>query len=262
MMSQDSSSLGRNVHKTPGSQATGSDTDRILQTEALTKDFGGIKAVDDVAFSITEGERRCLIGPNGAGKSTLINLITGQLKPTAGRVYFDGADITETDSYERINAGMSLKFQSPNVYNKLTVRSNLRIPLQRRQEPTTDRLVDLLDRVNLGEDLLEERADSLSHGQQQHLEIAMALALEPKLLLLDEPVAGLSSEEQQRVAELVRSLNDDGITFVIIEHDIDFVEAVAEKVTVMHNGALFREGSIEEIQADSEVRRIYLGGEA
>lgn len=260
-MSQESS-LDPNVRKTPGGEATGPDTDRILQTEQLSKDFVGIKAVDDVGFSVEEGERRCLIGPNGAGKSTLINLITGQLKPTAGRVYFDGTDITKQESYERINAGMSLKFQSPNVYSELTVRSNLRIPLQRRQKPTTDRIVSLLERVNLSKDLLEERADSLSHGQQQHLEIAMALALEPKLLLLDEPVAGLSSEEQQRVADLVRLLNKDGITFVIIEHDIDFVEAVAEKVTVMHNGKLFREGSIDEIQADSEVRRIYLGGEA
>ena len=260
-MSEESARLGPAVQETPGRKATGGDTDTLLQTEGLTKDFGGIKAVDGVDFDLDEGERRCLIGPNGAGKSTLINLITGQLEPTDGRVYFDGADITDWESYERIRAGMSLKFQSPHVYSKLTVRSNLRIPLQQREEPTTERIRDLLDKVSLPADLLDEQADSLSHGQQQHLEIAMALALQPELLLLDEPVAGLSAEEQRRVADLIKSLNDDGLTFIIIEHAIDFVEAVAEKVTVMHNGELFRHGTIEEIQADSEVRRIYLGGD-
>jgi len=225
-MSDEAAVSGPAVRKTPASHATGADTDRLLKTEGLTKDFGGIKAVDDVDFSIEEGERRCLIGPNGAGKSTLINLVTGQLEPTAGRVYFDGDDVTDWESYDRINAGMSLKFQSPHVYSELTVRSNLRIPLQRREAPTTKRMCDLLDRVNLPAELLDERADSLSHGQQQHLEIAMALSLQPELLLLDEPVAGLSAEEQRRVADLIRSLNDDGLTFVIIEHDIDFVESV------------------------------------
>lgn len=260
-MSQNSQASSPTVKETPAVKATGPNVDTVLQTKNLTKDFGGVTAADEVDFNVENGELRCIIGPNGAGKSTLVNLITGQLKPTKGKVFFDSHDITQWESFERVNAGMSLKFQSPNVYGKLTAKENIRIPLQQTQQPTNKRIVELINKVNLPEDILKKRADSLSHGEQQHLEIAMALALEPKILFLDEPVAGLSTDEQRRIADLVRSLNNNGLTIIAIEHNIDFVENVSDKVTVMHDGRLFREGSIEEIQSDDEVRRIYLGAE-
>ena len=246
---------------TPAGAATGPDTDTVLQTEGVTKEFGGLTAVDDVDFGVDTGELHCLIGPNGAGKSTLLGLITGQLQPTAGRVFYQGREITELEPFERVREGISLKFQSPNLFGALSVRENLRVPLQRTSEgDSTRRASALLEKVGLTAELLADRASQLSHGQQQRLEVAMALATDPDLLLLDEPVAGLSVEERTRVAELLRSLNADGLTFVVVEHDIDFVEQVADTVTVLHQGECFRQGSIEAIRDDDEVRRIYLGG--
>jgi len=167
--------------------------------------------------------------------------------------------VTDLSPHERVRRGIGMKFQVPSVFESLSAAENVRLPLQRVVEgDLTDRVLETLDRVGLL-DRRDTRAADLSHGQQQRLEIGMSAALSPSLLLLDEPVAGLSIEERGAIADLVRALNDDGITFVVIEHDIDFVDRIADEVTVLHQGSVFREGGIEEIRADDEVRKIYLG---
>lgn len=255
-----SSGTDVNVYKTPAGDATGVDTDRILQTEALTKRFGGLTAIDNVDFGVDEGELRCLIGPNGAGKSTLMKLITGRHDATEGRIYYDGDDITKLSPHERVRKGIGIKFQAPAVFDSLTAAENVRLPLQRVKDGNLTEQIDAtLNRVGLAE-YRDTRATDLSHGQQQRLEIGMTTALSPSLLLLDEPVAGLSLEERKQIADLVRELNDDGITLIVIEHDIDFVDRIADRVTVLDQGSIFREGSIEDIRADEDVREIYLGG--
>jgi len=260
---QELDDIGPNVRQTAAELATGDRTNTLLQTDTLRKDFGGFTATDDVDFSIEAGELRCLIGPNGAGKSTLLKLITGTYSPTSGSVYYNGHDITALDPHERVKRGISMKFQVPAVYGDLSVRENARLPIQRFADGAErrERVDDALDAAGLSE-YADVPAGTLSHGQQQQLEIGMAAALEPDLLLLDEPVAGLDVEERQSIAERVTRLNEEeGIAFVVIEHDTDFVANIADEVTVLHNGDVFREGPIEEIESDPEVKRIYLGGE-
>jgi len=259
-MSSDTSHSDPSIRRTPAGKATGSDTDRLLQTEGLTKQFGGLTAIDRVDFGIDAGQLRCLVGPNGAGKSTLLKLITGRLEATEGRIYYDGMDVTDLGPHERVREGIGMKFQVPAVFESLSAAENVRLPLQRVDDGDIEgRIVETLDRVGLAEER-DTAASDLSHGQQQRLEIGMAAALSPSLLLLDEPVAGLSVEGRRAVADLVTQLNDDGISFVVIEHDIDFVDRIADEVTVLHQGAVFREGTIGEIRSDDAVREIYLGG--
>lgn len=244
-----------------GAVATDPDEDAILWTDGLTKRFGGLVAVDDVNLSIPRGEIRCLIGPNGAGKSTLLNLLVGQLTPSEGRVFYDGTDITGLSQHERVREGVSMKFQVPAVYGDLSVRQNVHIPLQRKvsRQQIDSEIEETLAEFNLLDEA-DTRVQDLSHGQQQWLEIAMASALDPDLLLLDEPAAGMSIQETERTAEYVRRLNEErDMTLLVIEHDIDFVRAIAQSVTVLHQGSVFAEGTIEEIENDPEVRRIYLG---
>lgn len=250
------------VKQSPAVRATGPDTDTLLQTDAVTKRFGGFTAIDGIDFGVDTGELRCLIGPNGAGKSTLLKLITGQHSVTDGAIYYRGEGITDLLAHERVDRGIGMKFQVPSVFDDLTAAENLRLPLQRvvTDGGLTARVQEELDRVGLL-DRADTRASELSHGEQQHLEIGMAVALDPDLLLLDEPVAGLSTEERNDIADLVTALNGDGIAFVVIEHDIDFVARIADEVTVLHRGAVFREGTIEQIRTDEDVRRIYLGGD-
>lgn len=250
-----------NVRQQPAVAATGAGTDTLLATEQLTKNFGGLTAVDSVDFSVEAGEIRCLIGPNGAGKSTLLELITGQLSPSEGSIYFDGRDLTGMDPHERIDTGLSVKFQSPHVYENLTVEQNLQVPLQRTDRDAERVMAETLDRVSLAEKAATG-ASELSHGEKQRLEIGMAVTLDPTLMLLDEPVAGMSVDETADVAELIGSLHDDGMTFLVVEHDMEFVRRISERVTVLNQGSIFRQGSIEEIEADEDVRRIYLGENA
>ena len=252
-----------NVRQSPAQVKTGPQTDTVLETEGLVKSFGGFRAVDEVDLGIEAGELRCLIGPNGAGKSTLLKLITGAHEATDGHIYYDGIEITDLDPHERIQRGISIKFQVPSVYDDLTVRENVRLPLQQYLDgdERTRRTAEILETVGLA-DRADATVSDLSHGQQQQLEISMAAALEPDLLLLDEPVAGLSVEERSAIADRIRALNEsEGIAFVVIEHDTDFVAEIADEVTVLHQGEIFREGPIEEIEADPEVKRIYLGGD-
>jgi ABC-type uncharacterized transport system ATPase subunit len=242
------------------SERTGVRSPDVLATDGITKKFGGITAIDDVDFTVEKGELRCLIGPNGAGKSTLFKLLTGQHAPTSGHVYYDGDVITNLEPHERIGRGISMKFQVPSVFEALSVRENVRTAVQRVADDVDACVEDSLAEFGLLEKA-DEPAKDLSHGQTQILEIAMALSLDPDLLLLDEPVAGMSVEETEGVAEMLNRLNEETRkTFIVIEHDIDFVEMISDQVTVLNQGKVFRQGSIEEIRNDSEVREIYLGG--
>ena len=250
-----------NVRQKPAVAATGGSTDTILATKQLTKTFGGLTATDNVDFSVEEGELRCLIGPNGAGKSTLLELITGQLSPTEGDIYFDGHDLTDMEPHKRMDAGISVKFQSPHIYETLTVEQNLQVPLQRTDRDIEAVLEETLDRIALAEKA-DVPANDLSHGEKQRLEIGMAITLDPTFMLLDEPVAGMSVDETADIAELIRSLHDEGMTFLVVEHDMEFVRKISEQVTVLNQGSILRQGPIEEIEADDEVRRIYLGENA
>lgn len=232
----------------------------LLYTEDVTKQFGGMKAVDNVNLEILSGEIHCLIGPNGAGKSTMFKLIVGYHEPTSGKVFFDGREVTDAKSFARVQRGMSIKMQKPSVFKELPARLNLRVALQRkaasdRIEAEEDRLLDLLDLTEQG----DKAAGLLSHGQQQWLEIGMALALGPKLLLLDEPTAGMSDEETFRTGELIKRLNAEGTTILAVEHDMSFVKQIAHRVTVMHLGEVFARGKINDIIAHEGVAEIYLG---
>lgn len=232
----------------------------LLQAKGVSKHFGGMKAVSGVDLEIMTGEIHCLIGPNGAGKSTMFKLIIGFHDPTEGTIHFAGKDVTRAKSFARVQAGMSIKMQKPSVFKELPTRQNLHIALQRRVgveriREEEDKLLELLDLAPSA----EKPAGLLSHGQQQWLEIGMALALEPKLVLLDEPTAGMSDEETFRTGELVKRLNADGMTILAVEHDMSFVRQIATSVTVMHLGEVFARGSIEEIVADQRVAEIYLG---
>jgi ABC-type uncharacterized transport system ATPase subunit len=232
----------------------------LLTTEKLNKHFGGLHVTADVDFTVDQGEVHCLIGPNGAGKSTFFRLLLGEHRPSSGRILFDGSDITGLKSFERIRRGISVKFQVPGIFKALTARHNLEIALQHHTDPgSLDTEIDrLLDFVGLSRDR-DTEAGNLSHGQKQWLEIGMAIALKPRLLLLDEPTAGMSPEETRVTGEIVRSLQADGVTVLAIEHDMNFVRQVADRVTVLHFGRVFAQGSIEEVIADERVAAIYLG---
>jgi branched-chain amino acid transport system ATP-binding protein len=232
----------------------------LLETSGLSKRFGGLKAVDGVSLTVNEGELHCLIGPNGAGKSTFFRLVLGRYAPTAGTVRFRGADITRLHSAARIRSGISVKMQVPGVFPELPVRQNLVVALQYRfHGPELDREVDrLLALVDLTRDAAKQ-AGQLAHGQQQWLEIAMAIGVQPKLLLLDEPTAGMSPEETYKTGEMVIELNRAGMTVLVVEHDMAFVRQIASKVSVLHLGRLFAQGTIDEITANEDVKAIYLG---
>jgi branched-chain amino acid transport system ATP-binding protein len=232
----------------------------LLAADGASKLFGGLAAVSDVSLEVDQGDIHCLIGPNGAGKSTLFRLIVGVYPPTAGHIRFEGVDVTGELPYQRVKRGMSIKMQTPSVFKELPVRQNIHIALQHhvaRGELAAeeDRLLSLL---NLTADATK-LAGELSHGQQQWLEIGMALALRPKLLLLDEPTAGMSPEETYQTGELVLKLNAEGMTMLVVEHDMSFVRQIAKVVTVLHFGRIFARGSIDEITADPAVAEIYLG---
>jgi len=232
----------------------------ILQTRGLRKHFGGLSAINGVDLAVEEGELRCLIGPNGAGKSTLFKLILGAYQPSAGEILFRGEDISSLRPHLRVQRGMSIKFQVPGIFLELPVEQNLRIALQRAYRGAAlgtelDRLLDLIDLAFQRDEL----AANLSHGQQQWLEIAMAVALKPSMLLLDEPTAGMSPEETFKTGELVKKLNGSGMTIIVIEHDMAFVRQIARRVTVLHIGQVFYEGTLDEIIGNEDVVRIYLG---
>lgn len=232
----------------------------ILETRDLNKRFGGLHVTANVNFALEQGELHCLIGPNGAGKSTFFRLLLGEHLPSSGSIIYAGEDITALKSFQRIRRGMSVKFQVPGIFKALSARQNLEIALQHHLESSSlaaevDRLLAFL---NLS-DVAAQLAGNLSHGQKQWLEIGMAISLKPKLLLLDEPTAGMSPAETHATGEIVKTLNADGVTVLAVEHDMNFVRQVARRVTVLHLGKIFAQGTIDEIVADERVAEIYLG---
>ena len=232
----------------------------ILETRGLNKHFGGLQVTNDVSLALEPGELHCLIGPNGAGKSTLFRLLLGEYRPSGGQILFDGADVTALPSYQRIRRGMSVKFQVPGIFGALSVRQNLEIALQHHLDGhgLAAEIRRQLDFLGLAGDAAQ-RAGNLSHGQKQWLEIGMAVSLKPKLLLLDEPTAGMSMDETHRTGEMIKALNADGMTILAVEHDMAFVRQVAQRVTVLHMGRVFAQGGIDDITADERVAEIYLG---
>jgi branched-chain amino acid transport system ATP-binding protein len=244
------SSLPMNSRAGAGSSRT-----VTLSTENLTKSFGGVRPVDKVNVSFYEGELRCIIGPNGAGKSTLFKVLTGVHRPDSGRVLFHGRDITRLAPYQRVKAGMGIKFQNPRVYHRLTVGQNLEVPIRGRAE----RFWRLAEEEFSWRAKLDVPAEELSHSELQWLEISLVLACEPSLLLLDEPTAGMTPDDTHRTARFVRRLHEAGLTIIVVEHDMTFVKDIATTVTVLHEGRVFTEGTFEEVSADPHVRRIYLG---
>jgi branched-chain amino acid transport system ATP-binding protein/urea transport system ATP-binding protein len=234
-------------------------TDLILETKGLEKRFGGVRAIAAVDFALERGELRCLIGPNGAGKSTFFKLLTGQLEPSAGAILFEGVDITAAAPHQIGRLGIGIKNQVQDVFNGLSVFENLYLAASsahsRRQ--ATLRARELATRVGL-QQLLDARVATLAHGQRQWVEIAMVIAREPKLVLLDEPSAGMTIEETRQTAELIREVNRTA-TIIVVEHDMQFIRQIARKVTVFHQGRILLEDTFERVVADPIVRAVYLG---
>lgn len=238
----------------------------ILEIRGLVTSFDGFKAVGGVDLTIVEGEIRFLIGPNGAGKTTLIDTITGLVKPSEGSVAFAGKEMVGLKEYEIVREGIGRTFQTPTVFERLSVVENIdlaatfRRPLRtllRRRKGVDDAIVAVLDEVGLTEFTFKP-AGTLSHGQRQWLEIGMLLVQDPRLLLLDEPVAGMTKEERTRTGELLQAIALTR-TLVVVEHDMDFVRRFASRVTVLHEGKVLCEGPVAEVQADPVVQEVYLG---
>jgi urea ABC transporter ATP-binding protein UrtD len=231
----------------------------LLHAENIQKRFGGVAAVSDVSLEVPRGGLRCIIGPNGAGKSTLFNLLCGTLKPDAGTIRFEGRDIIGLPLHAYARIGIARKFQVPSVFETMTVRANLAISSLSKNKAHDDdkRVDDILDMLSLAL-VAETIAGELAHGQKQWLEIGMALMSAPKLLLLDEPTAGMTKEETQLTANLLQSLVGE-MTIVAIEHDMRFVRALECHTIVMHRGRVIAEGLFGEIEANEMVRDVYLG---
>lgn len=239
----------------------------LLEINDLLVAFGGFVAIDHVSLSVLHGEIRCIIGPNGAGKTTLLDAICGKTQASQGSIFFDGIRIDNESEFKRTRLGMGRKFQTPSVYDDLTVYQNIQISVPKGQSMLSaifnqdDQFDDEIQAVavttNL-ENLLTTQAGTLSHGQKQWLEIAMLLVQHPKLLLLDEPVAGMSLKERDQTVDLIQRISATQ-AIVVIEHDMDFVKKLSGNVTVLHQGAILCEGSIEQVQIDPRVREVYLG---
>ena len=228
----------------------------LLQTSGLSRHFGGLHAVDGVDLIIRRGLVHCIIGPNGAGKSTLFNLVSGMLTPSAGTVAFRGRDITGKPPHAISRLGLARSFQTPRMFSSLSTLDH--ILLASRERPDDCPLAhEAMTRVGLMERSVIAGGD-LAHGEKKRLELAMALAMQPALTLLDEPTAGMNAHETAAIAGIVRDAAA-VTTVVVIEHDIDFVRGIADVVTVLHKGRILRQGTLTEIERDEEVRRVYLG---
>jgi urea transport system ATP-binding protein len=243
-------------------------TDFLLAVEGLTVSFDGFRAVDDLSFYLDSNEIRVIIGPNGAGKTTVLDLICGRTKATAGSIRFRDTELTKLREHEIVRAGVGRKFQTPSIYEDLTVFENLEISYPKgrsvfgalafkRDAAVRDRVEEVAHSIFL-HDLLWQSADYLSHGQKQWLEIGMLLIQDPALLMLDEPVAGMSVSERKKTAELLHRVIEHR-SVLVIEHDMGFVEDIAHKVTVLHQGKVISEGSIAHVKADPKVVEVYLG---
>lgn len=239
-----------------------------LYIEDLTVSFDGFKAVDSLNLYVDKDELRVVIGPNGAGKTTVLDLICGKTKSTSGSIKFKNKELTRLHEHEIVHAGVGRKFQTPSIYENLSVYDNLEVSFPRgrgvfssltfkRTEEVDSRIREIADDVFLS-DFLEMEAALLSHGQKQWLEIGMLLIQDPELLMLDEPVAGMSVKEREQTAELLNRICK-GRSMLVIEHDMDFVAKIAHKVTVLHQGKILAEGDMQTVQNDPKVIEVYLG---
>jgi branched-chain amino acid transport system ATP-binding protein len=231
----------------------------VLETQDLEKRFGGVRAVAGVDFKMRRGELRCLIGPNGAGKSTFFKLITGQLRATTGRIIFDGQEITGQAPHAIGHRGIGIKNQVPSLFDGLSVSENLWLAARRRHSATHARAAvhEVMDRLALGH-VAKQTAGTLAHGMRQWVDIGMVMSQRPKLLLLDEPTAGMAADEIERTVELIRVINSEA-SIVVVEHDMEFIRKLNSLVTVFHQGRIFMEDVMENVQRDPRVREVYLG---
>jgi len=242
---------------------------RILYLENVNVSFDGFKAINNLSLDIAPGELRCIIGPNGAGKTTMMDIITGKTRPNSGTVFFGSTiDLLRYNEFEIAQMGIGRKFQKPTVFEQLSVFENLELALKTNKavksalffkldSAHSDRLAQVLHTINLASSV-NRMAGNLSHGQKQWLEIGMLLMQDPKLLLLDEPVAGMTDEETVRTAELFISLKKHH-SLVVVEHDMSFIERISEKVTVLHEGSVLAEGTLAQVQNNEKVIEVYLG---
>ena len=244
----------------------------ILETIGLEKRFGGIVATNGVSMKVDKGARHALIGPNGAGKTTLINLLTGVLRPTAGRIVLEGRDITALAPYRRVHRGMARTFQINQLFLDLSPLETIGLAVSERlglgndwwrlvgsKSEVTEEIAETVERFRLG-DVMHQRTATLPYGKQRLLEIALAFACRPKLLLLDEPAAGVPEGERQELLATITALPAD-VTVLLIEHDMDLVFSFADRISVLVNGGLFVEGKPEEMARDERVKKVYLGEE-
>ena len=234
----------------------------LLRTRDLSVHFGGVKAVNNVNFTLAERELRCLIGPNGAGKSTFFKMLTGQLEPSHGEVLFRGHDISRAQAHQIARLGIGIKTQVPSVFDGLSVRENIHLGASRLHSgERARRLVDeMLERVGL-RDAADHVVGQLAHGQRQWVELGLVLSTDPQLILLDEPAAGMTHEEVHKTAELVREINRTK-ALIVVEHDMQFIRMIAKQVTVFNRGRVLVEDSLENILRNPLVRDIYLGKQA
>ncbi|MFO1039876.1 MAG: ABC transporter ATP-binding protein [Geminicoccaceae bacterium] len=229
----------------------------LLETRGLTMRFGGVVAVDGVDFSLREAELRCLIGPNGAGKSTFFKCLTGQLKPSSGTILFRGEDVTGSDGYAMARRGLGIKTQVPSVFDGLSVQENVWLAASRKRAAKVAEAQATLRRIGI-EDIKAAQVGRLAHGQRQLVELAMVVAGDPELIILDEPTAGMTSEETRRTADLIKELNREHAV-VVVEHDMQFIRSIAKRVTVFHQGRVLIDDEVGAVMADPTVRDVYLG---
>jgi urea transport system ATP-binding protein len=245
-----------------------SNTDFVLSIEDLTVSFDGFKAVDNLTMYIDKNELRVVIGPNGAGKTTVLDLICGKTKSTAGSIKFMNKELTKLSEHEIVREGVGRKFQTPSIYENLSVYQNLEVSYPKgrnvwgslffkRTAAVREQVLKVAEEIMLT-DFLEMEAALLSHGQKQWLEIGMLLMQDPQLLMLDEPVAGMSAKERDQTAELLNKICNNR-SVLVIEHDMDFVKKIAHKVTVLHQGKILAEGAMDKVQEDEKVIEVYLG---
>ena len=233
----------------------------LLETKNLSRSFGGIRAVHDVSFELPKGQIRALIGPNGAGKTTFVSLLCGRVEADAGRVIFDGEDITHLPSHKRINKGIAYTFQITSIFSRLSLVENISLAVLRRKDIASINVEDEIDAALDGVGLLERKdqiAGDMSYGHQRLLEIGMGLAQKPKLLILDEPTQGLAQSEIEGFNALLKTITDH-TTILLIEHNMDVVMEIADKITVLNFGEILAEGTPKEIRNNSDVQAAYLG---